>query len=93
MGLEKKYGDGGPVRLVWHYLASNQVRTSTRTPEQLQALRQKTIGLIDRIRVETRFEPRTGPLCRWCEYNDICPASPVRKLPADEAPRRQPDLL
>lgn len=79
MGLAKKYGSGGPVRLVWHYLASNQVRTSSRTPEQLEALREETIALIDRIRVETRYEPKTGPLCRWCEYNDICPASPVRE--------------
>ena len=96
MGLEKKYGDGGPVRLVWHYLQPNQVRTSSRTPEQLDALREQTIGLIDRIRVETRFEAKTGPLCRWCEYNDICPASPVRderaEGPAPE-PRRQMRLI
>jgi len=86
MGLADKYANGGPVRLVWHYLAGNQVRTSSRTPEQLDALRQETIGLIDRIRVETRYEPKTGPLCRWCEYNDICPASPLREERAETAP-------
>jgi putative RecB family exonuclease len=102
MGLAKKYGNGGPIRLVWHYVAANQVRTSSRTPEQLDALRAETIGLIDRIRVETRYEPKTGPLCRWCEYNDICPASPVREERAAEAkppdgpeptPRRQLPLI
>ena len=86
MGLQGRYGNGAAVRLVWHYLLPNQVRTSTRTPEQLEALRGETIGLIDRIRVETRFEPKVGPLCRWCEYNDICPASPVRRQLAPEPP-------
>jgi len=104
MGVAKRYGDGGPIRLVWHYLLPNQVRNSTRTPEQLEALRGETIGLIDRIRVETRYEPKVGPLCRWCEYNDICPASPVRReraaaAAADPAegpeptPRRQLPLI
>ena len=45
-----------PVRLVWHYLLLDQVRTSTRTPEQLDALRADTISLIDRIRAA-----RSGP--------------------------------
>ncbi len=104
MGLAEKYGDGGPIRLVWHYLLPNQLRTSSRTPEQLEALRERTIGLIERIRVETRYEPKTGPLCRWCEYNDICPASPVREKRAsadsppsaegpEPAPRRQLPLI
>ena len=104
MGLAEKYGDGGPIRLVWHYLLPNQLRTSSRTPEQLEALREQTIGLIDRIRVETRYPPKTGPLCRWCEYNDICPASPLREERAsadspatadgpEPAPRRQLPLI
>lgn len=104
MGLPERYVQDRPVRLVWHYLTPNQVRTSSRTPEQLEALRAETIALIERIEVETHFEPKTGPLCRWCEYNDICPASPLRREqrtaePPDPAegpappPRRQLDLI
>jgi putative RecB family exonuclease len=74
IGVTKKLGDGGPMRLVWHYVLRNQVRTSTRTPEQLKSLRSETAELIDRIRGEAHFEPRTSALCSWCEYNDICPA-------------------
>ena len=74
IGVSRRFGHEGPMRLVWHYLLSDQVRTSTRTPEDLGALCRDTIDLIDRIRAERSFEPRPGPLCRWCEYQGICPA-------------------
>jgi putative RecB family exonuclease len=84
IGVAEQYGDERPIRLVWHYLLPNQVRTSTRTPEDLVALREATIDLIDRIRAERTYEPRPGPLCRWCEYAEICPASGLKS--ADAAP-------
>ena len=77
IGVTEKLGDDRPVRLVWHYVFRNQVRTSTRTPEQLASLRAETAELIDRIRAEERFEPTPSALCSWCEYNDICPAVAV----------------
>ncbi len=86
LALAERYGDGQPVRLVWHYVLRDQVRTSSRTPEQLDDLRGRTMELIDRIRAETSFEPRPGPLCRWCEYADRCPANPQR---SDAAPVRE----
>jgi putative RecB family exonuclease len=86
MAIEEHSGYGHEVRLVWHYLLPNQVRTSSRTPEQLEALRGETIGLIDRIRTETRFEARPGPLCTWCEFGEICPANPARRAQAPEPP-------
>jgi putative RecB family exonuclease len=74
LAVADRYGRDREIRLVWHYLLPNQVRTSSRTPEQLERLRSQTMELIDRIRAERRFEPRPGPLCRWCEYNDRCDA-------------------
>lgn len=88
LGLSKRYGADQPMRLVWHYLAPNQTRTSERTPEQLESLRRETMGLIDRIRVETRWEAKTGPLCRWCEFNDRCPAYSDRPTNAEPPPPR-----
>jgi putative RecB family exonuclease len=78
LGLAERYGRPQAVRLVWHYLACDQVRTSQRTPEQLEALRVETVALIDRIRAEQEFAARPGPLCPWCEFNDVCEASPLR---------------
>ncbi len=100
IAIGNRYGSDRPVRLVWHYLAPNRTATSTRTPEQLELLRTNTMEVIDQIRAETEFEPRTGPLCNWCEYNDICPAfaaTTASTRPAPEetaaAPPGQLDLL
>jgi putative RecB family exonuclease len=90
IGLAERFGEDQPMRLVWHYVATDQVRVSQRSPEQLDSLRSDTAALIDRIRAETEFAPRTGPLCRWCEYNDICPASPVRRRTALGEPGQPP---
>lgn len=78
IGVQARYGDGAPVRLVWHYLLRDQVRVSTRTPEQLAALRRDTVALIERIEAEKEFAPRPSSLCTWCEHNDVCPAAQLR---------------
>jgi RecB family exonuclease len=61
------------MRLVWHYLQQGQRKTSTRSPEQLQALRAETIAQIDRVEAEEEFSARRGKLCDWCEYKEFCP--------------------
>jgi len=86
IGVQSRHGAETPVRLVWHYLLRDQVRVSTRTPEQLAALRTKTIELIDRIESEQDFAPKTGNLCTWCEHNDVCPAMQSRASAATTAP-------
>jgi len=83
IGVTAQRGDDSPVRLVWHYVFRDQTRTSTRSVQQLAALREQTIALIDRIRAATEFEPRPSKLCSWCEYNDVCPAFPGAR---DEGP-------
>lgn len=74
IGVSRRYGEGERYRLVWHYVASGQVRSSARSPEQLAELGQETIGLIDRIESETEFPAKRTALCPWCEYREICPA-------------------
>jgi putative RecB family exonuclease len=78
LGLAPRFRDE-PIRLVWHFVRSGRTRTSTRTPEQLGKLRDDTLRLVDRIHLETEYEPTPSPLCRWCEYRERCPASPVRR--------------
>jgi len=85
MGLSQRFRSER-VRLVWHYVATDQTRTSQRTPEQLDALRSETVALIDRIRAEEEFPARPGALCPWCEFNDVCEASPLRREPAAPPP-------
>jgi putative RecB family exonuclease len=74
IGVRSALGEEGEVRLVWHYLLANQVRTSRRSEVQLAELREDTCRTIDRIRAESAWEPRPGKLCAWCEYRSVCPA-------------------
>jgi putative RecB family exonuclease len=89
IGARALLREEGEVRLVWHFLLANQVRTSRRTPEQLGDLRRETCLAIDRIRAETAFEPREGPLCRWCEYQSLCPVFAASRREPEPPP---PDL-
>ena len=73
IGLAKDYGDDVPFRLVWHYVAKNQTRTSTRTPEELTVLRKSTIERIDEIQAADEYPPHKTALCGWCEYKSRCP--------------------
>ncbi len=98
LGLAERFGDAPEIRLVWHYLAADQLRVSHRSTEQLETLRSRTIELIDRVRTEMRFEPRTSALCGWCEYRDRCPAivgeeaadARAREIARLAAPRSRP---
>jgi putative RecB family exonuclease len=83
IGLTKRYGEEGPIRLVWHYVRHGRTCTSTRSAQQLLELRDRTLRLVERIRAETSFEARPSALCRWCEYRARCPASPERDARLD----------
>jgi len=73
IGLRHQWPDADRVHLLWHYLHADTTITSTRTPEQLEALRQSTIQNIDRIEAEEKFEPQKGAWCEWCEFQPVCP--------------------
>jgi putative RecB family exonuclease len=73
LGVRQQLGEDGEIRLVWHYVLFDQVRTSARTREQLADLCASTAAIIDRIRDEREWLPKPGPLCDWCEYKEICP--------------------
>jgi putative RecB family exonuclease len=102
IGMTARFPDQ-PIRLVWHFLKHNQVLKSTRTPEQLETLRDETIDVIDRVRAEREFKPRRSGLCDWCEYNDRCPIYPKKSSLSDGRARAlggsppdsktQPELL
>jgi putative RecB family exonuclease len=97
LAVRERHPEAGDVRLVWHYLQTGELRRSTRTREQLETLRAETMGLIDRIETEVDFEPRPSPLCGWCEYADVCPASAAPTRPVARAvpppPRAEPSPL
>lgn len=74
IGLQQSYADAESVELVWHYLSFNKTLRVRRTAEDLEQLRAETIGAIDTIESAREFSPAPGPLCRWCDYAELCPA-------------------
>jgi len=73
LGVQAKFPDARDVRLVWHYLAFNQELRSARSPDALEALKSTTVGLIQKVEATREFPPTESALCRWCDYQDICP--------------------
>ena len=94
IAVEQRYEDASSVDLVWHYLSVNRTVRLRRSEEQLTKLRHDTIARIDEVTAATEFPARPGPLCRWCEYADRCPAAgqatasgePGEPSPAESAP-------
>ncbi len=74
MAVREMYPDARDVTLVWHYLACDLEVRSSRTPEQLADLRERTLAKVREIEARTSFPARTCALCDWCDYKAICPA-------------------
>lgn len=95
VGVREAWPDAPGVRLVWHYVRHGKSIVSTRTPEQLEALKSEVADLIGKIEEEVArkddpaaFKPERSPLCDWCDFRDLCPlfkhAEDLAKLPPDE---------
>jgi len=70
------------VRLVWHYVAHDREFVEQRSLDDLQRVRMDTIHAIQDIEAAAVFPARVGPLCSWCEYQEICPAMAPRRAAA-----------
>ena len=73
LGVQAKIPEARDVRLVWHYLAFNQELRSARSPDALEALKSATLDLIHKVEATSEFPPTESALCRWCDYQEICP--------------------
>jgi putative RecB family exonuclease len=81
MGVRRMWpGQVERVELTWHFLKFGVAITSRRSEEQLAAVREAALVTVrdagSRPRAEAAFPPVESKLCRWCEYQSICP---VRK--------------
>jgi RecB family exonuclease len=61
-----------PERLTLYYLLPGERMTSTRSPPDLDRLRRRIATVAERI-AAGRFEARENPLCRWCDFQALCP--------------------
>ena len=78
-----------PVALRLLYLNGPTVFEIPITDAQLDAMERQLKALWDAINraiTNNNFPPRTGRLCDWCQYQDICPAfAPAREDALAEA--------
>ena len=74
IAIRHRWPDTGNISLIWHYLAFDKEIKITKTPQQLETVKQNALGLIQRIEAATSFPVNITPLCDWCEYKVICPA-------------------
>jgi len=69
----KEIFEWNPVRLVFHYLQSNQIQVTTRDSKQLDEAQNIVQETAADIRAR-EFPPKPGFVCRNCAYKPICPA-------------------
>lgn len=60
-----------PSKLTFYYLDDNSKVSFLGTDEQIDKLKQNIITWIEEIR-ENNFEPKPSPLCKFCDFRDIC---------------------
>ncbi len=87
LATQMRFPHAQEVRLVWHYLRHDERLVTTRTPLELEALKQDIVRRIRVIEAADTFPPRESALCPWCDYLTICPAKGhrlvVEALPAN----------
>jgi DNA helicase-2/ATP-dependent DNA helicase PcrA len=69
----KEIFEWNPVRLVFHYLQSNQTQVTSRDSKQLDDAEKIVQEAAADIRA-AQFPPNPGFVCRSCAYKPICPA-------------------
>lgn len=91
LGVESAWKDAKEIDLVWHYLRFDKEFRSKRKAEDLDKLRAEVMEQIDTVEravAEEAFSPCGGPLCSWCDYQELCPKRKhfvkVEPLPPNE---------
>lgn len=69
----KEIFEWNPVRLVFHYLQTNETQATTRDAKQLDEAQKIVLEAAADIRAG-EFPPNPGFGCRTCAYRPICPA-------------------
>jgi DNA helicase II / ATP-dependent DNA helicase PcrA len=69
----KEIFEWNPVRLVFHYLQTNQIQVTSRDGKQLDDAEKIVQEAAADIRA-AQFPPNPGFVCRSCTYKPICPA-------------------
>ncbi len=65
-----------PIKVSLYFLKHGEKLSSLRSPEDLEATKEKIIKSLEKIKQskeQEKFQPTPSPLCDWCEYQRFCP--------------------
>jgi len=79
LGILEVYPHARQVDLVWHYLRFDQEIRLSKSSEELEEIKIKTLELIHTIEKDHLFTPKESALCAWCEYSPLCPVKGYKK--------------
>lgn len=60
------------IKLSLYFLRHGEKLSTIRTNQQIKESKEKILVLISQIE-KSKFEPKTNPLCDWCQYQPYCP--------------------
>ncbi|MFC1700586.1 RecB family exonuclease [Patescibacteria group bacterium] len=60
------------VKLSLYYVRHGEKLSTNRTNQQLKNDEEKILDLISQIE-QSNFDPKSNPLCDWCQYQQQCP--------------------
>ncbi len=77
----RELGHTGPIRRRWIYLAPGLVREGEQGTVKPRDVEQRVASTVADIQSRPRtleaFEPKPSALCRWCRFQNACPAARV----------------
>jgi hypothetical protein len=79
-------------RIRLHHLASGDRAETVRDAERLAADWKSLIDVADEMRSQPEFPATPGPLCRWCDFLQVCEEgrAEVGRAAAPAAPAPEP---
>lgn len=73
LGIKKIYPKVKDISLIWHFLKFDKELKIKKTEKELEKVKKETIQLINKIEASNIFPANPSFLCKWCEYQTICP--------------------
>ncbi len=77
MGTASRWPQAADIKLVWHFLAFGRritVRLGMSGLEEKRTEVARRISAIEHAVASGQLPARVSPLCRWCAYQNLCPA-------------------
>lgn len=83
LAINSLWPEAKDIRLTLYFLKFDTKLTTTRRPDEVDAIKAEIIDTAEKIEVEKDFLPKDNALCDWCDYQNLCPLK-KHKFAADD---------